>query len=134
MPDSSPAIADDITTLGTLKGHVRDFCEARDWDRFHGAKDLAIGLVTEASEVLEHFRFQSDEDIAAILADDGRKAEIEAELADTLFFLLRFAGRYDIDLTAAFDRKLAKNAAKYPVETARGSNRKYNRAPLRARP
>jgi hypothetical protein len=41
--------------------------------------------------------------------------------------LLRFAGRYDIDLAAAFDRKLAKNALKYPVATARGSNRKYNR-------
>lgn len=130
MPDSTETTHDDVTTLASLKTRVRDFCEERDWDRFHGAKDLAIGLVTEASEVLEHFRFQDDEDIAAILGDPGRKAEIEAELADTLFFLLRFAGRYDIDLSGAFDRKLAKNALKYPVETARGSNRKYNRARL----
>lgn len=130
MPDPTPPPLDDVTTLTALKTRVRDFCEERDWDRFHGAKDLAIGLVTEASEVLEHFRFQSEEDIAAILGDGGRKAEIEAELADTLFFLLRFAGRYDIDLAAAFERKLDKNAEKYPVATSRGSNRKYNRDPI----
>ncbi len=136
-PDPRPPVLDevarldDVTTLSALKERVRAFCDERDWDRFHGAKDLAIGLVTEASEVLEHFRFQSEEDIAAILGPNGRKAEVEAELADALFFILRFAGRYDIDLARAFERKLERNAAKYPVDSARGSNRKYNRAPLR---
>jgi dCTP diphosphatase len=47
-------------------------------------------------------------------------------LADVLFFLLRISGRYGIDLPKALEAKLAKNALKYPVEKARGSNRKYD--------
>jgi dCTP diphosphatase len=42
-----------------------------------------------------------------------------------LFFLVRLAQRYAIDLAAAFDAKLALNAERYPVEKSRGSNRKY---------
>jgi hypothetical protein len=40
---------DSRTTLTDLKLLVKKFCEARDWDQFHGAKDLAIGAITEAS-------------------------------------------------------------------------------------
>jgi hypothetical protein len=49
------------TTIADLAAQVRAFCEARDWDQFHGPKDLAIGLVTEGGELLEAFRFLSDE-------------------------------------------------------------------------
>jgi hypothetical protein len=47
---------DKKTTLADLKLLVKKFCTARDWDQFHGAKDLAIGAITEAAELLEHFR------------------------------------------------------------------------------
>ncbi len=108
-------------------GKVREFCEARDWDQFHSPKELAIGLITEAAELLEHFRFQSDEQIAALFANPASREEIEDEIADCLFFILRFAGRHDIDLKKVCDRKIAKSAAKYPVDKARGNNRKYDR-------
>lgn len=106
---------------------VRKFCEERDWDQFHSPKELSIGLITEASELLEHFRFQSDEQITALLSDATSREEIEDELADCLFFILRFAGRQNVDLGRALDRKIAKSAAKYPVDKARGNNRKYDR-------
>jgi hypothetical protein len=38
---------DHDTVIADLKAEVRSFCEARDWDQFHGAKDLAIGIATE---------------------------------------------------------------------------------------
>lgn len=119
-------MTDADTHLADLKRRVRDFSTARDWDRFHGAKDLAIGLVTEGAELLELFRFRSPEEVEAVFSDPERRRHVEEELADVLFFVVRLAERYGIDLTSAFDAKLAVNERRYPVEKARGSNRKYD--------
>jgi NTP pyrophosphatase (non-canonical NTP hydrolase) len=43
-----------------------------------------------------------------------------------LFAVLRFAQLYDIDLSEEFHRKMIENERKYPVEKARGSNKKYD--------
>ncbi len=108
-----------------LKEEIRKFCEDRNWDQFHGIKDLAIGVATEAAELLEIFRFQSENQCESLIQGERRK-EISDELADVLFFVLRIAQKYNIDLDAAFREKMQKNAQKYPVEKARGSNKKYN--------
>jgi len=112
------------TTLDNVKTQVRTFCEARDWDQFHTPKDLAIGLATEASALLEIFRFLTDEQSAAKLDDPKSRQAIEHEFADVLFFLLRFAQRFDIDLSEALATKMALNAKRYPVEKSRGKNLK----------
>jgi NTP pyrophosphatase (non-canonical NTP hydrolase) len=111
--------------LAALKERVAAFCAERDWDRFHGARDLAIGIVTEAAELLELFRFRSDHEIEEMLADPARRRRVEEETADVLFFVVRLAQRYGIDLATAFEAKLAVNAERYPVDKSRGSNRKY---------
>ena len=113
-------------TIKELKDAVHDFCEERDWEQYHGAKDLAIGVITEASELLEHFRFRSDEECHALFDDPEKRESIEDEIADVFYFLLRLGGKYDIDLTHALHRKLKKNALKYPVDKAKGSNLKYD--------
>lgn len=105
---------------------VGKFCSEREWDQFHGPKDLAIGLVTEASELLELFRFKSDEECRAMFNDLVARTSIEDELADALFFILRFSQLHKIDLSKALSQKIAKSALKYPVDKARGSNRKYD--------
>lgn len=118
--------ADHDTVIADLQAEVRAFCEARGWDQFHGPKDLAIGITTEAAELLELFRFATDEDEAELISDanpDGRAA-VRAELADILIFVLRFAQRFDFDLAGAVRAKLAENEERYPVDEARGSNRK----------
>ena len=112
-------------SIEKLTSLVRSFCEARDWDQYHGPKDLAIGVITEASELLEHFRFLSDEQALAILQNPSHKEEIEDELADVLFFLLRFSQRFEVDLGQALIRKMEKAERKYPVDKAKGSNKKY---------
>jgi NTP pyrophosphatase (non-canonical NTP hydrolase) len=116
--------SDSSTCLQVLKDAVRGFCEERDWDRFHGAKELAIGISTEAGELLEHFRFLSDLEVEALFEGSQSQKPIEEELADVLIFVLRFAQKYEIDLAQAVIDKLAANARRYPVESARGSNRK----------
>lgn len=109
-----------------IKDFVKKYCEDRDWDQFHGAKDLAVALSIEASELLEHFRFKSKEEVEELFKNLKKKEEIEDEMADIIYFLFRMAQRYDIDLSEAFDRKMKKSAEKYPIEKAKGSNKKYN--------
>jgi len=113
-----------MSDLNKLASQVREFCEAREWDPYHGPKDLAIGLVTEASELLEIFRFVSEKEQDQVLR--GKREEISDEMADTFFFLLRFADRYKIDLAEALESKMKKNAQRYPVDKARASNKKYD--------
>src|SRR3989344_810591 len=115
---------DDKTTILDLKKKVKKFCEDRDWDKYHNAKDLAIGIITEASELLEHFRFKSEEDIKQILK--SKKQEVSEELADVLYFVLRLAQKHDIDLASELDKKLRKNELKYPIGKSKGSNKKYS--------
>jgi len=113
-------------TVGGLKEAVREFSERRDWDQFHNAKDLAIGITTEAAELLEMLRFKSEKEVEELMRDKAARREVERELADVLFFVLRTAQRYDIDLASALEDKLKLNASRYPVSKAKGSNRKYN--------
>ena len=101
---------DQTATLASLSLAVRRFCEERDWDQFHGPKDLAIGLSTEAAELLERFRFLSDEECLRSFDDPAKRGRIEDEAADVLFFLLRLSDRFKIDLVAAFERKKAGRA------------------------
>lgn len=102
---------------------IDEFCTERDWDQFHSPEELAIGLSTEANELLSLFRFQSDAQIMAMLTTD--KTSIEDELVDSLFFILRFASLYNIDLNEALVRKMAANREKYPIALSYGKNIKY---------
>ncbi len=112
--------------INELVALVQKFCEQRDWDQYHGPKDLAIGIITEASELLENFRFLSDEQALELLDDSLKKAAVEDELADILFFLLRFAQRFDIAIDQALFKKVAKNEKRYPVDLSKGKNCKYS--------
>ncbi|MFH1211737.1 MAG: nucleotide pyrophosphohydrolase [Candidatus Woesearchaeota archaeon] len=107
---------DSKTNINELKEKVKKFCEDRDWERFHNPKDLAIGVVTEASELLDHFRFKSDEQMREMLNDPKKRVEIGEEIADIFYFLLRFAQMNNIDLATELDRKLEINNKKYPIE------------------
>lgn len=94
---------------------VREFCEARGWDPYHSLKNLAIGAVTEAAELVEPYRFRNDQEADAFASTAEGRENLEDELADVLFFLLRIAQRYDVDLGEALGRKIQKNAIKYPL-------------------
>lgn len=122
-------MTDNTTALEQLKKMVADFCKERDWDQFHTAKDLAIGAVTEASELLEIFRFQDANQVVASLHDPATRRAIGHEMADVLFFLLRFAQLYEFDLTQEFHQKMKLNAKKYPAQEFRGKNHKSKALP-----
>lgn len=117
---------DNKATINELKNIVKKFCEEREWDQFHNPKDLAIGISTEANELLDLFRFKSDAEINEIMQNYKKREKIGEELADIFYMALRFAQRFDFDISNELKEKMKKNVDKYPIEKAKGSNKKYN--------
>ena len=108
--------------LAALDEAVRRFAEERDWQQFHTPKNLASALIVEAAELLEHFQWLTPEQSAAL--SPAQRDEVAREMADVFIYLLRLAQVQGIDLLTAAEAKLADNARRYPVETARGSSAK----------
>lgn len=111
------------TELTELTQQIVAFRDARDWAQFHNPKDLALSLSLEAGEVLEHMQWANGDALTERLAE--RRAELGEELADVLYYTLLLAHELGVELGEAFAAKMARNALKYPVEKARGSNKKY---------
>ena len=120
--------------LDAMTEQVRDFCDARDWRNYHTPKELAIGMATESSELLQLFRFMSNNRIAEMFEDTEQRQAIEDEVADTLLFLLRFADLNGIDLPAALSSKLKRNGERYPVGASADEYRKADHHEKRVRP
>ena len=109
--------------LTELQRRVSAFAAARDWDQFHSPKNLAMALSVEASELLEEFQWLTEEQSRSL--DAERRERVRLEMADVLIYLLRLAGKLDVDLLRAATDKLALNELKYPADRVRGDARKY---------
>ena len=107
-----------MTDFEFIIDKLRAFNEERDWDQFHNGKDLAIGLSVEASELLETFLWKTPGEV--------KIEKIREELADVLNYAFQMADKYGLDIKEIMLEKLKMNAAKYPVEKAKGSAKKYN--------
>lgn len=118
MSDLSPG--DDCTTLANLRRLVEEFVSARDWHRFHTPKNLAMALAIEAAELMEHFQWLTPEQSRRIADQPERRDAVAEELADVMCYALAMANELGIDVASAVSRKMAKNAAKYPVEKYQG--------------
>jgi NTP pyrophosphatase (non-canonical NTP hydrolase) len=114
--------------LNSYIKELRAFAERRDWDRFHSPKNLAMGVASEAGELLDIFQWLSEDESRRLQADfPVEYAEARKELADVCLHLLRLVDKLDIDLEAALEEKMRLNAEKYPVELAHGNATKYRR-------
>jgi NTP pyrophosphatase (non-canonical NTP hydrolase) len=111
--------------LNDLTKLILEFRNARDWKQFHNPKDLALSLVLEAAEVLEHFQWKNLEEIEKYVKTN--KEEISEELADVLYWILLMSFDLEIDILDALEKKMEKNHKKYPVEKAKGKHTKYNK-------
>lgn len=115
---------DSETTLGDLKRAVARFAEERDWEQFHSLKNLSMALAGEAAELMEPFQWLKDGEDFRLMEEDRKRTAVEEELADVVIYALQFANRAGVDLSAAIEAKMEKNAVKYPVEESRGSSEK----------
>jgi|SRR3989344_2189957 len=111
--------------INDLTKRIIAFRDARDWKQFHNPKDVALSLVLEATEVMEHFQWKSKEEIEKYIKTN--KVDIGEELADVLYWVLLMSYDLKIDVLDALGKKIEKNEEKYPVEKARGRHTKYNK-------
>ena len=114
-----------MSDLKRLTKRILEYRDARDWKQFHKPKDLALSLVLEAAEVLEHFQWKTEKEIDAYIKTN--KGDISEELADVLYWILLISHDLHINLPGAFEKKMKQNEKKYPVEKARGKHTKYNK-------
>jgi NTP pyrophosphatase (non-canonical NTP hydrolase) len=108
----------------TLTAAIEKFAKDRDWGPFHTPKNLAMALSVEASEIVEIFQWLTVEQSRNLAPEELE--HLKDELADTLVYLIKLAGCYQIDLIDAAQRKLVKNAKKYPIAKSKGSIKKYD--------
>ena len=111
-------------SIRELTREICAFRDARDWAQFHNPKEMAVAITAEAGELLQHFVWQNAEQSLARVAE--RRDELASEMADVAILLFEMANDCGVDLATAMRQKLARNEQRYPVEKARGSNRKYN--------
>jgi len=109
-------------SLEQLRHRLAEFAAARDWDQFHSPKNLAMALVGEAGELVEHFQWLTEEQSRGL--DEERLRAVGHELADILIYLIRLADKLDVDLVQAAAEKIAINERRYPRERVRGDARR----------
>ncbi len=91
--------------LSQLTAEMHRFVRVKGWyepdsPRPQTPRNLAISLVLEAAEVLEHVQWQEE---------PTNRDEFAAELADVALYLLQLASLSGIDLEGAILDKLAYN-------------------------
>src|SRR5262245_8045602 len=118
-------LSDSHSTIADAAKLVRDFSRERDWEQFHHPKDLGLALAIETGEVLEHFRFLTNDEIRDRLSDPELRRELAHELADVFWALLRLAEVSGVDLASSLHEKVALAALKYPIDQSRGKAHKY---------
>ena len=112
-----------MSDLKEMIQKVIAFRDERDWKQFHKPKDVALSLNLEASELLEHFQWKSDQQFADEFEEN--KEAFADELSDVLYWVLLLGHDLDIDLKSALENKIKKNEAKYPLDKVMGNNKKY---------
>lgn len=121
MPTSTTATMP-FQSLDELRDALRQFAAEREWQLFHTPKNLASALAVEAAELLEPFQWLksgADDEL-----DAATRAAIRDEMADVFTYLVMLADKLEVDLLAAAQSKMQRNAQKYPIAQSRGNAKK----------
>ena len=111
---------DKKTTIDNLKVFVKDFVDERDWSQFHNPKNISMALAIEASELMDIFKWDSnDESEKKMFVDTSRQNAMD-ELADVIIYAIAFANKNSIDISNTILQKMKKNEKKYPSENFKG--------------
>lgn len=105
---------DNQTTISELKEKILRSNEVRDWTKWHNALHLAISINLEASELLEIFQWHDKAEADRAARETDREHFLE-ELADVMIYCIEMATAYDVDIAAAIEDKMNKNAKKHPA-------------------
>jgi NTP pyrophosphatase (non-canonical NTP hydrolase) len=109
-------------SLEQLRQRLAEFAAVRDWDQFHSPKNLAMALIGESAEIIEHFQWITE--VQSQHLSPEKKQAVSQELADVLIYLIRLADKLEIDLIATTQAKIQSNENRYPIELVKGSARR----------
>lgn len=114
-------MTDETTPVAALKSVILRFAEVRGWEPYHSPKNLVMALASEVGELCDLFRWLTeDQSRSAASLPESREA-IADELADVANIVFLLSAHTGIDLTEAINRKMEKNARKYPAPAGTGS-------------
>ncbi len=114
---------DQVTTFQEIKDRVRRFRAERGWVETD-PKDVALSIVLEAAEILEQFQWVTTEEVV----DKPRwRQAVGEEIADVVYLLSELATELQIDIADAFEKKISKQAHKYPLSRFRPEMTKAER-------
>ena len=97
------------------------FRDERDWKQFHDSKNLATAISIEAAELNELYLWKTIKE-----SEEVDLERIKEELADVLSFSFLMAEKHGLNIKDIVLEKIEKNRAKYPVDKAKGTAKKYN--------
>lgn len=109
--------------MDALIQKLRKFADERDWEQFHSPKNLSMALVVEASEIMEHLQWLTEEQSRNL--DPDTRQKLKDEIGDVQIYIARLADQLGISPLEAAYEKLKKNKKKYPIDKAKGSAKKY---------
>lgn len=96
-------------SLESVMADINRFRDARNWRPNHNEKDLALSLSLEAAELLEIYQWKTPEE------GNQDREHLEEEIADVLIYAFMLADNLDMDIEDIIEKKLEKNAKKYPA-------------------
>jgi dCTP diphosphatase len=118
---------DTHTTVGALRQAVAAFVDARDWQPFHGAKNLSMSIAIEAAELMERFQWLTTQEAQDAVREPDERAAVAEELADIVIYCLSLSNALDLDVSSAVLGKLQTNEHRYPADEFRGRFRRPER-------
>lgn len=114
-----------MSDIKKLQRLIIDFRNKRDWKQFHNPKDIALSLVLEAAEVMEHFQWKNPGEVKDYVKNN--KNEIGEELADVFYWVLLMSHDLGINIKKSLEEKIKRNEKRYPVKKSRGKYTKYTK-------
>ena len=98
--------------VDVLQQRLREFTDARDWEKYHSPKNLVMAMSVEMAELMEHFQWMTEQQ--SLKLDTKTREKVALEMADVLIYLVRMADRCGVDLDDAVRKKIVLNGQKYP--------------------
>jgi dCTP diphosphatase len=105
-------------SIESIQNSQAAFAAERDWEQFHTIRNLTLALVGEVGELAEVLQWEGEVTRESLTANLEIAKAFEEELADVFLYV---AG---IDIEKVVERKMEKNALKYPVVISKGSSKK----------
>ena len=103
------------TTVNELREEIRQFVKERDWEQYHTPKNLGMSITIEASEIMELFQWNSNEQSRDLVKETETQGLVADELADVMIYCFILADQSDIDISSAVRLKLERNRGRFPV-------------------